>query len=269
MGIWGLAATIVGEPLARFIGGTRDRVATGISLGHPGLARRAGRRRPALALAAGYRKVKIKIEPGRDVEFVRAAREALGPDAQLMADANNAYTLADADRLAGARRARPDDDRAAAGARRPRAPRRAAAAAAGRRSASTSRSPSLDRAQDMVDARQRPDHQHQAGPRRRLRRRVAIHDFCREHGDSRVVRRHARERRRARVQRGARVAAELHAAGRREPERALLGARHRHAGVDDGATEWCTCRSTGRGSASTSTWSASSRSRCARTELRA
>ncbi|MFL5495017.1 MAG: o-succinylbenzoate synthase, partial [Gemmatimonadales bacterium] len=51
------------------------------------------------ALAAGYRKVKIKIEPGADLAYVRAAREALGPEAPLMADANNAYALADADRL--------------------------------------------------------------------------------------------------------------------------------------------------------------------------
>jgi O-succinylbenzoate synthase len=98
MGLWGLAATIVGEPLARFVGGSREAIATGISLGiqdSPAqLVKKAG-----LALAAGYRKVKIKIEPGRDLAFLRAAREALGPGAQLMADANSAYTLADADRL--------------------------------------------------------------------------------------------------------------------------------------------------------------------------
>ena len=38
--------------------------------------------------------------PGSDVEFVRAVREELGPSAPLMADANNAYTLDDIDRLA-------------------------------------------------------------------------------------------------------------------------------------------------------------------------
>jgi O-succinylbenzoate synthase len=42
----------------------------------------------------------VKIGPGRDVEFVRAVRDAIGPDIGLMADANSAYTLADADRLA-------------------------------------------------------------------------------------------------------------------------------------------------------------------------
>ncbi|HEX6314665.1 MAG TPA: o-succinylbenzoate synthase, partial [Gemmatimonadaceae bacterium] len=40
------------------------------------------------------------IMPGADVEFVRAARQAAGPDAPLMADANNAYTIDDADHLA-------------------------------------------------------------------------------------------------------------------------------------------------------------------------
>lgn len=98
MGIWGLAATLAGEPLARFLGGTREAIATGISLGiqeTPELLVEKAR----AALAEGYRKVKVKIEPGRDVAFVAAARAALGSEAPLMADANNAYTLADADRL--------------------------------------------------------------------------------------------------------------------------------------------------------------------------
>jgi o-succinylbenzoate synthase len=48
---------------------------------------------------AGYRKIKVKIAPGRDVEYVAAVRAALGPDAALMADANSAYTPADAAHL--------------------------------------------------------------------------------------------------------------------------------------------------------------------------
>ena len=51
------------------------------------------------ALERGYRKIKIKIKPGADVKYVRAVREALGSEAPLMADANNAYTLEDADSL--------------------------------------------------------------------------------------------------------------------------------------------------------------------------
>ncbi|MBL8998608.1 MAG: o-succinylbenzoate synthase [Gemmatimonadales bacterium] len=98
MGCWAIAAEQAGMPLARLIGGTRERIATGISLGiqrdvHALIAKAEE------ALAAGYQKVKIKIAPGRDVDWVRAVRTAVGHDAHLMADANNAYTLADTDRL--------------------------------------------------------------------------------------------------------------------------------------------------------------------------
>lgn len=99
MGCWGLAATLAGQPLARFIGGTRAQIATGISLGIQA-SPEALIEKVRASLAEGYRKVKIKIEPGRDVEWLTAVRKALGPDAHLMADANNAYTLGDADRLA-------------------------------------------------------------------------------------------------------------------------------------------------------------------------
>lgn len=98
MGMWGVAAAQAGVPLARLIGGVRERIAVGISLGiqasPDALVARA-----SAAVAEGYHKVKIKIEPGRDIAFVRAVREAL-PSAGLMADANNAYTLGDAPVLA-------------------------------------------------------------------------------------------------------------------------------------------------------------------------
>jgi O-succinylbenzoate synthase len=98
MALWALDAEQRGLPLATRLGGTRPCIEVGISLGiqtTPSvLVERAGR-----ALADGYRKVKIKIEPGADLAYISAAREALGADAPLMADANNAYSLADADRL--------------------------------------------------------------------------------------------------------------------------------------------------------------------------
>ncbi len=50
-------------------------------------------------LAQGYRRIKLKIQPGWDVELARGVRAAL-PDITLMLDANSAYTLADADHLA-------------------------------------------------------------------------------------------------------------------------------------------------------------------------
>lgn len=96
---WELAARREGVPLARLLGGTRETIEVGISLGiqasPEALVEKAG-----AALARGYRKVKIKIAPGLDLPFLRAARAALGPAAPLMADANNAYALADADHLA-------------------------------------------------------------------------------------------------------------------------------------------------------------------------
>lgn len=99
MGCWSLAALQAGLPLARLLGGTRTQVATGISLGiQRDIATLVAKATESLAL--GYQKVKIKIAPGRDVEWVAAVRHAAGDDAHLMADANNAYTLADADRLA-------------------------------------------------------------------------------------------------------------------------------------------------------------------------
>lgn len=98
MGAWGLAAEATAVPLSVLLGGTRDRIPTGISLGiqsSPGaIAARA-----QAAVSEGYRKIKIKIRPGQDVEYVRAVREALGDAIGLMADANSAYTLADADHL--------------------------------------------------------------------------------------------------------------------------------------------------------------------------
>lgn len=94
MGAWGLEATMLGMPLSTLLGGTRREIEVGISLGIQA-SPEALVRRVTEALAAGYRKVKIKIMPGADVDFVRAAREAAGPSAPLMADANNAYTLDD------------------------------------------------------------------------------------------------------------------------------------------------------------------------------
>ncbi len=99
MGCWALAAERAGLPLARFLGGTRTAIPTGISLGIQA-APAALVERALAAKAAGYRKIKLKIKPGADVEYVAAVREAVGANVALMADANSAYTLADADRLA-------------------------------------------------------------------------------------------------------------------------------------------------------------------------
>lgn len=89
---------VVGESFAERFGASRTTVDSGVSVGlAPDL--------DALVaevggyVDAGYRRVKLKIEPGRDVEAVRAVRDQ-HPDLPLQVDANGAYTVADADHLA-------------------------------------------------------------------------------------------------------------------------------------------------------------------------
>lgn len=98
MGAWAVMAQGRGIPLAELLAGTRERVPTGISIGiqaNPeALVQRARR-----AVADGYRKIKLKIQPGSDIAFVRAVREALGDGVEIMADANSAYSPADGDHL--------------------------------------------------------------------------------------------------------------------------------------------------------------------------
>ncbi|MGH7476397.1 MAG: o-succinylbenzoate synthase [Longimicrobiales bacterium] len=99
MGTWELYARQCGQPLARVLGGERDRIEVGISLGiqasPDALVERA-----LAARERGYRRIKLKIEPGRDLEYVAAVRQALGTEATLSVDANAAYAPADADDLA-------------------------------------------------------------------------------------------------------------------------------------------------------------------------
>ncbi|UCG87526.1 MAG: o-succinylbenzoate synthase [Gemmatimonadota bacterium] len=98
MGSWAIAAERQGKSLSLLLAGTRDRIGTGISIGiqeDPAtLVAKASQ-----ALAAGYRKIKLKVKPGADVDYVAAVRAELGDAAPIMVDANNAYGLDDLDRL--------------------------------------------------------------------------------------------------------------------------------------------------------------------------
>lgn len=99
MACWALAARREGRSLSGLLGGDRDRVETGISVGiqeSPGeLAERV-----RAAREEGYGRIKVKVKPGADRTYLAAAREALGPDVRLMADANAGYRREDARRLA-------------------------------------------------------------------------------------------------------------------------------------------------------------------------
>jgi len=98
MAMWDLFARQRGEPLARVLGGTRDRIASGVSVGiQPSLDALVAKVEGELA--AGYRRIKIKIKPGWDVRPVERLRERFGA-IPLMVDANAAYQPGDADHLA-------------------------------------------------------------------------------------------------------------------------------------------------------------------------
>lgn len=97
MALWDLSAKIAAVPLCEALGGSLRPVPAGIALGIQ-TGDDALHERIASALAEGYRRVKLKIGPGHDVEMLRRAR-ARFPDAPLSVDANGAYTLRDLDRL--------------------------------------------------------------------------------------------------------------------------------------------------------------------------
>jgi len=98
MAAWDLYARQRGEPLAAALGGARDRIASGVSIGiQDSLEQLADQVRRELA--AGYRRVKIKIKPGWDLDPIAMIRDRFG-SIPLMVDANAAYTLDHADHLA-------------------------------------------------------------------------------------------------------------------------------------------------------------------------
>ena len=98
MAAWDLFAKQRGEPLSRVLGGTREFIASGVSIG---IQRSLGELAAKVEheLAAGYQRIKIKIKPGWDLDAVETVRTRFGA-IPLMVDANAAYTLADADHLA-------------------------------------------------------------------------------------------------------------------------------------------------------------------------
>jgi o-succinylbenzoate synthase len=95
--IWDIEAQQVGKPLAEILGGTQKEIACGVSLGIRGTAAEL-LKAIETELAAGYQRIKIKIKPGKDLEFISTTRKKF-PKMKLMADANSAYRLEDADLL--------------------------------------------------------------------------------------------------------------------------------------------------------------------------
>jgi O-succinylbenzoate synthase len=97
MAVWDLFARQERRPLSAVLGGKRTEIEAGVSIGiQPTLEQLLDR--VEAEWAAGYRRVKIKIKPGWDVESVEQIRARFG-GIPLMVDANAAYRLADAELL--------------------------------------------------------------------------------------------------------------------------------------------------------------------------
>jgi O-succinylbenzoate synthase len=96
--VWDFEARRKGVPLAQHIGGgARDEIPCGVSIGiQDSISQLLAK--IETEVEAGYQRIKIKIKPGWDVDVVREVRRTF-PAIRLMADANSAYTLADAERL--------------------------------------------------------------------------------------------------------------------------------------------------------------------------
>src|SRR5262249_25940370 len=86
MAVWELWARREGAPLYRVLGGRGGEIASGVSIG---LQKDAATLVDLVAreVDAGYRRIKIKIKPGRDRDLVEAIR-ARFPEVPLMVDAN-------------------------------------------------------------------------------------------------------------------------------------------------------------------------------------
>jgi O-succinylbenzoate synthase len=97
MALWDLLGKRAGKSLSEMLGGMRQKVEVGVSIGiqesAQGLVRSV-----ADYVQQGYARVKIKIKPGRDIEDASAVRKEF-PNLRLQVDANSAYSLDDVEIL--------------------------------------------------------------------------------------------------------------------------------------------------------------------------
>ncbi len=92
--VWDLYAKRTHQTLASALGGDKKEIEVGISIG----IQKSVEKLLSLIdgyVKEGYKRIKVKIKPGWDVDVIRAIRERF-PDVPLMADANSAYSLEDA-----------------------------------------------------------------------------------------------------------------------------------------------------------------------------
>ena len=95
MGVWEAIARSRNESLSKTLGGELKEIVSGVSIGIQDSVEQL-LEEIETELADGYRRIKMKIKPGWDLDVVRRVREHF-PDISLMVDANSAYTLDDAE----------------------------------------------------------------------------------------------------------------------------------------------------------------------------
>jgi O-succinylbenzoate synthase len=95
--LWDIEAQQKNIPLAKLLGGSQSEVKCGVSLGLQTCPEKL-LEKVEVELRSGYQRIKLKIKPGKDLDFVRAVRKA-HPDILLSVDANSAYSLADMEHL--------------------------------------------------------------------------------------------------------------------------------------------------------------------------
>lgn len=96
--VWDLEAQVRKVSLANLLGGTREVIPCGVSIGiQPSLEQLL--EKIETELAAGYQRIKLKCKPGWDSHIFEAARERW-PEILLSCDANSAYRLKDFDHIA-------------------------------------------------------------------------------------------------------------------------------------------------------------------------
>jgi len=95
--IWDLEAQMKAVPLASLLGGTRETIDCGVSIGIQATLEQQ-LAEVEKEIAAGYQRIKLKCKPGWDVKVFEAVRNRW-PDILLSCDANSAYRLNDADHI--------------------------------------------------------------------------------------------------------------------------------------------------------------------------
>lgn len=91
MAYWDMWAKSMNQPIWKLLGGVRQEIPVGISLGiEPSIETTL--EKVGKGLEAGYKRIKLKIKPGWDVKVAMAVREAY-PEANITVDANSAYSL--------------------------------------------------------------------------------------------------------------------------------------------------------------------------------